>query len=70
MKFRENDRYELMDREVRQLQRKICSRRVTTQDRIRMREIVQDPKYSDYIRRRTQEYNRQVRQYGQIVFDL
>jgi hypothetical protein len=35
-----------------------------------MREIVEDTGYRKYIRRRTQAYNQQVRQYGQIVFDL
>jgi hypothetical protein len=70
MKFRENSRYEQMDRDVEQLQRKIRLRAVSEQDRIRMREIVEDRGYRKYIRRRTQAYNQQVRQYGQIVFDL
>jgi hypothetical protein len=70
MKFRENSRYEQMDRDVEQLQRKIRLRAVSESDRIRMREIVEDTGYRKYIRRRTQAYNQQVRQYGQIVFDL
>jgi hypothetical protein len=70
MKFRENSRYEQMDRDVEQLQRKIRLRAVSESDRIRMREIVEDTGYRKYIKRRTQAYNQQVRQYGQIVFDL
>jgi hypothetical protein len=70
MKFRENIRYEQMDREVEQLQRRIRSRTVSEQDRIRMLEIVRDLEYRTYIQRRTRAYNEQVRKYGQIVFDL
>ena len=70
MRFRENSRYEQMDREVEQLQRRIRVRAVSESDRIRMREIVEDQGYRKYIQRRTQAYNQQVRQYGQIVFDL
>ena len=70
MRFRENSRYEQMDREVEQLQRRIQVRAVSESDRIRMREIVEDQGYRKYIQRRTQAYNQQVRQYGQIVFDL
>ena len=70
MKFRENIRYEAMDREVEQLQRRIRSRTVSEQDRIRMLEIVRDLEYRTYIQRRTRAYNEQVRKYGQIVFDL
>jgi hypothetical protein len=32
--------------------------------------IVADQGYRKYLQRRTQAYNQQVRQYGQIVFDL
>lgn len=70
MKFRENSRYEQMDRDVEQLQRKIQLRAVSEQDRARMLAIVEDQGYRKYLQRRTQAYNQQVRQYGQIVFDL
>ncbi len=70
MKFRENSRYEQMDRDVEQLQRKIQLRAVSEQDRVRMLEIVRDLEYRTYIQRRTRAYNEQVRKYGQIVFDL
>jgi hypothetical protein len=70
MRFRENIKYEEMDREVEQLQRRICFRTVTEQDRVRMREIVENTEYLRYIQRRTRAYNEQVRKYGQIVFDL
>ena len=70
MKFRENSRYEQMDRDVEQLQRKIQLRAVSEQDRARMLAIVADRGYRKYLQRRTQAYNQQVRQYGQIVFDL
>lgn len=70
MRFRENVKYEQMDREVEQLQRKIQLRSVSEQDRGRMLAIVEDSGYRRYIQRRTQAYNQQVRQYGQIVFDL
>ena len=70
MRFRENVKYEQMDRDVEQLQRKIQLRSVSEQDRGRMLEIVADLGYRRYIQRRTRAYNQQVRQYGQIVFDL
>ena len=70
MRFRENVKYEAMDREVEQLQRRICFRTVTEQDRVRMREIVENTEYLRYIQRRTRAYHEQVRKYGQIVFDL
>lgn len=70
MRFRENVKYEQMDRDVEQLQRKIQLRSVSEQDRSRMLEIVADLGYRRYIQRRTRAYNQQVRQYGQIVFDL
>ena len=70
MKFRESDQYEQLDREVEQLQRRICSRSVSEADRVRMQAIVADSGYRKYIRARTEAYNRQVQRYGQIVFDL
>ena len=70
MRFRENSRYEQMDRDVEQLQRKIRLRAVSESDRIRMLAILADQGYRKYLQRRTQAYNQQVRQYGQIVFDL
>lgn len=70
MRFRESDEYEQLDREVEQLQRRICSRSVSEQDRVRMQAIVADSGYRKYIRDRTTHYNRQVQRYGQIVFDL
>ncbi len=70
MKFCESKTYEQMDREVQQLQRRICIRSVSEQDRARMQEIVQDLGYRTYIQRRTRARNEQVRKYGQIVFDL
>lgn len=70
MKFREKNQFEELDREVERLQRKIQTRSVSEQDRVRMLAIVSDPAYRKYIRDRTTHYNRQVQRYGQIVFDL
>jgi hypothetical protein len=70
MRFRENSRYEAMDREVEQLQRRIRLRAVSESDRARMLAIVADSGYRRYLQRRTRAYTEQVRKYGQIVFDL
>ena len=70
MRFREKNHFEELDREVERLQRKIQTRSVSEQDRVRMQAIVADSGYRKYIRDRTTHYNRQVQRYGQIVFDL
>lgn len=70
MKFRENSRYEAMDREVEQLQRRIQIRAVSEQDRKRMLDIVEDLGYRQYLKRRTRAYTQQAQRYGQIVFDI
>ena len=70
MRFRENVKYEAMDQEVAQLQRRIRFRTVSEQDRKRMLDIVEDLGYRQYLKRRTRAYTQQAQRYGQIVFDI